>query len=101
MSAAAASQSLNSWAYVFATVTATTYVANFVLSTVFLFKGDGTYNYSLGPRTATSLVTNTMLIAGKIVGYLSYSRLSYKNKWAVSIFSTMPMSFNALDANYK
>lgn len=94
-------QSLNAWAYVFAIVTAFFYVGNFGLSTFFLFYGDDTYNYSLGSRTATALVTNTMLIAGKIMGYLSYSRLSYQNRWAVSIFSTMPMSFNSLDANAK
>ena len=51
-------------------------------------------------RTYTAIVTNTMLVSNKVIAFLSYSRLAYKNQWAVSMFQTLPMSFNTIDENF-
>ncbi len=74
---------------------------NFVVSTYFLIKGDNVYNYNIGSRTTTGLLTNTMLVSTKIVGYFSYARLSKTQDWAISMFSVIPVSYNCVDENYK
>ena len=62
---------------------------------------------------------NTMLVSTKVLGYLSYARLSYANAWcvawrrgsgaarrrlltralrrAISMFSVVPLSYNVVD----
>ena len=91
----------NGGAYSYASGVTVTVMINFIISAVFLIHGDGTYNYNIGSRTITGLLTNTMLVSTKIVGYFSYSRLSKTNDWAISMFSVIPVSYNCVDENYK
>ena len=91
----------NGGAYSYASGVTITVMMNFIISAVFLIHGDGTYNYNIGSRTITGLLTNTMLVSTKIVGYFSYSRLSKTNDWAISMFSVIPVSYNCVDENYK
>jgi len=97
----------NKGAFYFALAVGFCIVVNFGMSTDVLINGDGTYNYNLGSRTVTGLLTvrmnepprsaasrtltlvalvvqNTMLVSTKVVGYLSYARLSYANAWCVA-----------------
>ena len=109
----------NKGAFYFALAVGCCIVINFGLSTDFLINGDGVYNYNLGSRTITGLLTvrfaaryacllgfhltrtrapqNTMLVSTKVLGYLSYARLSYANEWAISMFSVVPVSYNVVD----
>jgi len=73
-------------------------IINFGVSADFLINGDELYNYNLGTRTIVGLLTNTMLVSTKVIGYLSYARLSYANAWAISMFTVVPLSYNKLDA---
>lgn len=93
--------SLNLGAFLFASCVCFSVLANFVITSVFLFEGDELYNYNLGSRTVTALITNMMLITSKITGYLSYSRMSYRNEWGISMFNVIPLSFNMIDSNYR
>ena len=79
-------------------------LSNFILSSILLFKGDqGNPNwvYNIGSRTTTGLLTNTMLVSTRVYGYLSYARTSRTNKWAISLFSVIPTSYNTIDENAK
>jgi len=87
----------NRGAYGFACMVMLFVVINFGMTTDFLINGDEVYNYNLGTRTITGLLTNTMLVSTKVIGYLSYSRLSYVNEWAISMFSVVPLSYNVVD----
>jgi len=91
----------NGGAYAYAATVTVCIMINFIISAVFVLKGDGTYNYNIGSRTVTGLLTNTMLVSTKIIGYFSYSRLSKTNDWAISMFSVIPVSYNCVDENYK
>jgi hypothetical protein len=98
----------NRGAFYFALAVATSIVINFGITTDFLINGDELYNYNIGSRTITGLLTvrhqlslrvrahalslharaltrcvwqNTMLVSTKVIGYLSYARLSYANAW--------------------
>jgi hypothetical protein len=102
----------NRGAFYFALAVGSSVVINFIISTDFLINGDELYNYNLGSRTITGLLTvrvctcmralcvvlrcgvltparmllgcaaqNTMLVSTKVLGYLSYARLSYANAW--------------------
>ena len=89
--------SYNLGAFIMASLVMTFVIINFGVSADFLINGDGTYNYSLGARTIVGLLTNTMLVSTKVIGYLSYARLSYANAWAISMFTVVPLSYNRLD----
>jgi hypothetical protein len=89
--------SYNLGAFIMASLVMTFVVINFGVSADFLIEGDGVYNYSLGTRTIVGLLTNTMLVSTKVIGYLTYSRLSYANAWAISMFTVVPLSYNRLD----
>lgn len=91
----------NVGAYAYASTLMFMIVCNLTLSTYFLLEGDGYYNYSLGSRTITGLLTNTMLVSTKIMGFWSYARLSYENSWAISLFTVIPLSYNRVDDEYK
>ena len=91
----------NRGAFYFALAVATFIVINFGMTTDFLINGDEVYNYNLGSRTITGLLTNTMLVSTKVLGYLSYARLSYANAWAISMFSVVPLSYNTVDDIHK
>lgn len=91
----------NRGAFYFALAVGTCIVINFGMTTDFLIKGDEVYNYNLGSRTITGLLTNTMLVSTKVLGYLSYARLSYANAWAISMFSVVPLSYNTVDDTHK
>lgn len=93
----------NKLAYYLSLTLFTLVIVNFVVSTEFLINGDDAYNYNLGTRTIVGLLTvrcaapvsftrhahapslwlaqNTMLVSTKVVGYFSYSRLSFCNDW--------------------
>ena len=75
-------------------------VCNFIVSTIFLIKGDEFYCYNMGWRTIMGLLTNTMLMSAKVSGYFSYARLSKTHDWALSMFDSVPVSYNAVDENY-
>ena len=75
-------------------------ICNFAVSTYFLIKGDESYNYNIGSRTITGLLTNTMLVSTKVIGYVSYARLSKTHDWAISMFSVIPVSYNVVDETY-
>jgi len=75
-------------------------VCNFAVSAYFLIKGDAAYNYNIGSRTITGLLTNTMLVSTKVIGYVSYARLSKAHDWAISMFSVIPVSYNVVDETY-
>ena len=110
-------------------------IVNFIVSAEFLIDGDNAYNYNLGTRTIVGLLTvrrgappsaarhshaccvqNTMLVSTKVVGYFSYSRLSFYNDWCavanylrwpvpcspprdrgISMFTVVPLSYNRID----
>jgi len=91
----------NRGAYAYATAVTIMVALNFAVSTYFLIKGDGVYNYNIGSRTTTGLLTNTMLVSTKIMGYFTYARLSKTQDWAISMFSVIPVSYNVVDENYK
>ena len=74
---------------------------NFAISTYFLVYGDEYYNYFLGSRTVTGLLTNTMLVSNKLSGWFSYARISYTNGWACSLFNVNPLSYNRVDDNVR
>ena len=54
----------------------------------------------MGWRTIMGLLTNTMLMSAKVSGYFSYARLSKTHDWALSMFDSVPVSYNAVDENY-
>lgn len=91
----------NRGCFYFALSVAILIVVNFGMSTDFLINGDEVYNYNLGTRTVTGLLTNTMLVSTKVIGYLSYARLSYANNWSISMFTVVPLSYNRLDDSKK
>ena len=91
----------NLGAFIMASLIMTFIVINFGVSTDFLINGDQLYNYNLGTRTIVGLLTNTMLVSTKVIGYLSYARLSYANAWAISMFTVVPLSYNRLDDTRK
>jgi hypothetical protein len=87
----------NRAAYGYALAVMSSVIVNFAISTYFLIKGDQFYNYNIGSRTVTGLLTNTMLVSTKVVGYFSYARLSKTHDWAISMFSVIPVSYNVVD----
>ena len=62
---------MNTGAFLFASFMTFCIVCNIIISSVFLFYGDGQYNYNLGSRTITTTITNLMLISSRITGYFS------------------------------
>ena len=96
----ATNKSYNRQAYGYAVAVMTLIVCNFGVSTYFLIKGDQFYCYNIGSRTITGLLTNTMLVSTKVIGYFSYARLSKTHDWAISMFSVIPVSYNVVDENY-
>ena len=64
-------------------------------------QGNPNWVYNVGSRTTTGLLTNTMLVSTRVYGYLSYARTSRDNGWAISLFSVIPTSYNAIDENAK
>lgn len=87
----------NLGAYIMAGFVMMFVIINFGVSADFLINGDEVYNYNLGTRTIVGMMTNTMLVSTKVIGYLSYARLSYSNAWAISMFTVVPLSYNRLD----
>ena len=96
----AANKGYNSTAFAYAAAVMLSVMCNFGISTYFLIKGDEFYNYNIGSRTITGLLTNTMLVSTKVIGYVSYARLSKTHDWAISMFSVIPVSYNVVDETY-
>ncbi len=95
-----ANKEYNRSAYGYAVAVMFCIVVNFAVSTYFLMEGDEFYNYNIGSRTITGLLTNTMLVSTKVIGYFSYARLSKTHDWAISMFTVIPLSYNVVDENY-
>lgn len=91
----------NATAYAYAQAVMFMVLCNFAISTYFLINGDGYYVYNIGSRTITGLLTNSMLVSTKVIGYFSYARLSKTHDWAISMFSVVPVSYNVVDENYQ
>ena len=95
-----ANKGYNRAAFLYATAVMLSVMCNFGVSTYFLINGDEFYNYNIGSRTITGLLTNTMLVSTKVIGYVSYARLSKTHDWAISMFSVIPVSYNVVDETY-
>ena len=95
-----ANKGYNRTAFAYACAVMLSVMCNFGVSTYFLIKGDEFYNYNIGSRTITGLLTNTMLVSTKVIGYVSYARLSKTHDWAISMFSVIPVSYNVVDETY-
>jgi len=95
-----ANKGYNSTAFAYAASVMLFIICNFAVSTYFLINGDEFYNYNIGSRTITGLLTNTMLVSTKVIGYVSYARLSKTHDWAISMFSVIPVSYNVVDETY-
>ena len=95
-----ANKSYNRSAFMYACAVMLSVMCNFGICTYFLMEGDEFYNYNIGSRTITGLLTNTMLVSTKVIGYVSYARLSKTHDWAISMFSVIPVSYNVVDETY-
>ena len=40
---------------------------------------------------------NSLLITSKVLCFVTHARLSYANNWALSLFTSVPLSFNRLN----
>lgn len=72
-----------------------TFALNFVLSTILLL---GVYYYDY--RTVTTLLSNTLLLVGKVKTCLRLSTISYKEKKGMSYYTVDHLCYNARDEDY-
>ena len=68
---------------------------NFTFSAVLVL-----YYYYLDYRTATTLITNTILVSNKIRIGRELAIQSHKKGFAYSFYNNKNISFNAIDASY-
>ena len=71
------------------------YMINFLVSAVLVL-----HFYYYDYRTATTLVTNFILLSNKIRVGKKISRESYNKEYAYSFFNTKNLSFNEIDPDY-
>ena len=71
------------------------YLMNFAFSAVLVL-----YYYYLDYRTATTLITNTILVSNKIRIGRELAIQSYKKGFAYSFYNNKNISFNTIDARY-
>jgi hypothetical protein len=71
-------------------------ISNFIFSAILVL-----HFWYLDYRTVTTLLTNTMLVAGKISKSLAVSKESFQNGIATSNYSTKFIRFNRVDRKYR
>jgi len=71
------------------------YLMNFLFSAILVL-----YYYYLDYRTATTLVTNTILVSNKIRIGRALAIQSYKKEYAYSYYNNKNITFNVIDAKF-
>ena len=71
---------------------------NFIITAALLFTDF--YRRYGGVITVSSLLSNTGLVATKVVAWLTKSRKAYQECSAISLFMTVPKCANAIDKDY-
>jgi hypothetical protein len=77
-------------------VTVGLFILNIILSCILLF---GMYYYDY--RTITTLLSNCLLLVGKINTCYKISSRSYKEMLAISYYTVDNLSYNTIDEDYK